>query len=295
MHEGQVDLSLEVARQLIDDQFPSWRHLPVRMVTSSGTLNRIVRIGDRLAARFPLVVQEPTAAREALRSEAAAARELAECSPVPAPVPVAFGEPGPGYPLPWAVQTWVPGRIATDEDPAGSDAFAEDLAGFIARLRACDTKGRRFSGGGRGGELPDHDDWVQLCLERSTALLDVRRLGLLWRELRVLPRVGSEVMSHGDLVPGNVLVDAGRLVGVIDGGGFGPADLALDLVGGWHLLDPSPREVLRRSLGCGDVEWLRGKAWALVQALGLVWYYVDSNPVMSGIGRRTLDRVLAMS
>lgn len=27
--------------------------------------------------------------------------------------------------------------------------------------------------------------------------------------------------------------------------------------------------------------------------MGVVWYYVESNPVMSRMGRRTLDRVLA--
>ena len=37
-------------------------------------------------------------------------------------------------------------------------------------------------------------------------------------------------MSHGDLIPGNVLVNDGRLVGILDCGGFGPADPALDLV-----------------------------------------------------------------
>jgi hypothetical protein len=32
-------------------------------------------------------------------------------------------------------------------------------------------------------------------------------------------------------------------------------------------------------------------AWALQQAMGLVWYYLDSNPTMSLWGRRTLDRI----
>jgi hypothetical protein len=27
--------------------------------------------------------------------------------------------------------------------------------------------------------------------------------------------------------------------------------------------------------------------------MGLVWYYVESNPAMSRMGRRTLDRILA--
>jgi hypothetical protein len=31
----------------------------------------------------------------------------------------------------------------------------------------------------------------------------------------------------------------------------------------------------------------------LVQAMGAVWYYVDSNPPMSRMGRRTLQRLLA--
>jgi aminoglycoside phosphotransferase (APT) family kinase protein len=99
-------------------------------------------------------------------------------------------------------------------------------------------------------------------------------------------------MTHGDLIPGNVLVADGRLVGVIDVGGAGPADPALDLVGAWHLLEAGPRAVLRADLRCGDVEWARGAAWALEQAMGVVWYYVESNPAMHRMGRRTVQRLL---
>ncbi|NLF05228.1 MAG: phosphotransferase [Actinomycetales bacterium] len=84
-----------------------------------------------------------------------------------------------------------------------------------------------------------------------------------------------------------------RSEGVLDVGGLWPADLALDLVGAWHLLEVGPRAALRDALGCGDVEWGRGRAWALEQAMGLVWYYEESNPVMSAIGRRTVGRLLA--
>jgi aminoglycoside phosphotransferase (APT) family kinase protein len=121
----------------------------------------------------------------------------------------------------------------------------------------------------------------------------VPRARALWAELRTLPRVEDDVMSHGDLTPPNVLVHAGRLVGVLDTGGFAPADPALDLVAGWHLLDDDQRERFREQLRCGDVQWRRGMAWALQQAMGLVWYYAQTNPVMSRWGRRTLDRVLA--
>ena len=87
-------------------------------------------------------------------------------------------------------------------------------------------------------------------------------------------------MTHGDLIPGNVLVSHGRLAGVIDVGGLGPADPALDLVGAWHLLEPGPRQALRADLGSDDLEWARGRAWAFEQAMGAVWYYTGSNPAM---------------
>jgi aminoglycoside phosphotransferase (APT) family kinase protein len=292
MHENQVDVTGDMVRLLVDEQFPQWRRLRLQEVIVEGTDNAIFRIGDDLTARFPLHAQDPDEALASLKSEAAALRELAACSPVPTPVPVALGAPGPGYPRPWAVQTWLPGRVATREDPGSSVAFADDLAGFITSLRAVDTRGRPFSGRGRGGHLPDHDGWMEVCFERSDGMLDVDPLRRLWGELRLLPRESPDAMSHKDLIPGNVLVRDRRLVGVLDGGGFGPADPALDLVSAWHLLEPEPREMLRRALGCGDVEWGRGMAWALQQAMGLVWYYAESNPTMSALGRRTLTRLL---
>src|SRR4029453_2489585 len=56
--------------------------------------------------------------------------------------------------------------------------------------------------------------------EHSKQLMDVPRLRQLWAVLRALPRgAAGDVMTHGDLIPGNVLVCDGRLVGVIDVGG----------------------------------------------------------------------------
>ena len=97
------------------------------------------------------------------------------------------------------------------------------------------------------------------------------RLRRLWDRLRDLPRAThQDVMTHGDLIPGNVLVRDGHLAGVLDVGGLGPADPALDLVAAWHLLEAGPRQSLRDDLGCGDLEWEPGKAWAFEQAMGVV-------------------------
>lgn len=291
MHADQLHVDAPIVRRLADVQFPQWRGLPVTQLRTCGTVNTIFRIGDDLAARFPLVGQVPALVRATLKAEAEAARELAGVASVPTPQPVAIGEPGAGYPLPWTVQTWLPGHDGTIEDPARSHAFAHDLVEFIAGMRALDTGGRRFEGVGRGGHLPDHDKWLDTCFRNSEDLLDVPLLREIWAELRKVPQVDQDAMCHGDLTPPNVLVQGGRLVGILDGGGFGPADPALDLVAAWHLLDETPRGILRRGLGCGDVQWQRGMAWAFQQAMGLPWYYRDSNPTMSRWGTRTLDRI----
>jgi aminoglycoside phosphotransferase (APT) family kinase protein len=293
MHAGQLTVSVETVRRLVDEQFPEWRGLPIRGVASQGTVNALFRIGDKFLARFPLEPGDVGSTWRWLQSEAQAARELLGRTRFRTPEPVARGEPGAGYPLPWSVQTWLPGTVATDQDPGESVAFAHDLAEFIHGVRAIGTRGRAFSGRGRGGEMRSHDAWMESCFERSEQLLDVPRLRRAWAIMRVLPRSAPDVMTHGDLIPGNVLVSSGRLAGVIDVGGMGPADPALDLVGAWHLLESGPRQVLRDDLKCEDLEWERGKAWAFEQSMGAVWYYVKSNPAMSLMGQRTLERILA--
>ena len=295
MHAGQLAVPPGTVRALLADQFPEWARLPVTPVEAEGTVHAIFRIGPRLAARFPLQPGDVDEVARGLHAEADAARELAAHTRFPVPEPVALGRPGHGYPLPWSVQSWLPGATATREDPAGSEGFAHDLAELIVDVRGIDVRGRTFAGLGRGGDLATHDEWMEICSGRSEGMLDVPRLRRLWGHFRALPRTAADVMTHGDLIPGNLLVSRARLVGVLDVGGLAAADPALDLVCAWHLLDTVPRRVLRAALGSDDLEWERGKAWAFQQAMGLVWYYAESNPAMSRLGRRTLERILTAS
>jgi aminoglycoside phosphotransferase (APT) family kinase protein len=293
MHPGQLSVSPATVRTLVAEQFPQWQHLHIHAVASPGTVNTIFRIGDELVARFPLMPDDVAAAQERLQHEAAAAEELIGHTPFATPRPIAIGEPGAGYPLPWSVNSWLPGQPATADDVSESDSFTMDLGQFINAVRAIDTRGRTFDGNGRGGDLFSHDEWMQECLAHSEGLLDVATLRAIWAEMRDLPRGDTpDVMNHGDLIPPNILVANGRLAGVLDVGGLGASDPALDLVSAWHLLDTERRQRLRDYLACDDAEWQRGRAWAFEQALGAVWYYVDSSPTMSAGCRRTLERIV---
>lgn len=295
MHPDQLPVPLSTVRALVAAQFPHWRDLQIRPVPSPGTVNAIFRIGDEFVARFPLLDDDGVAAvQERLRSEIAAAEELIGATRFATPRPVALGAPGEGYPLPWAVSSWLPGATVTADTCSQSDSFATDLGEFVSAVRSLDTHGRTYDGDGRGGDLRSHDEWMQECLAHSAGLLDVAPLRAIWAEMRDLPRGDTpDVMSHCDLIPPNTLVADGRLAGVLDVGGLGAADPALDLVCAWHFFDAERRRVFRDRIGSDDAEWQRGRAWAFEQAMGAVWYYVESSPTMSAGCRRTLERIVS--
>lgn len=292
MHDDQIDISTDDVRHMIDAQFPHWRGEPIRKLDTSGTVNAIFRIGDSLAARFPLRPSGAQAQQGYLEREFDAAMELVEISPFPVPRPVALGKPSGVFPMPWSVQTWLDGTLATGTNVAHADSLAYDLALLIKAMRAADTRRRTFEGHHRGGELARHDEWTEKCFQRSEHLFHVPTLRKLWSRMRTLPRPDADVMSHGDLQPANLLVEGDRLRGVLDTGGFAAADPALDLVCAWHLLDTGPREVLRAELGCSDIEWRRGRAWAFAQAIGLGWYYEQTNPLLHQTGLTTIGRIV---
>lgn len=292
MHDDQLAIDADQVAALVADALPELAGAPVEHLPGSGTVNAIFRVGDLLTVRFPLRPDDPEATRVVLEREADAADELVLACPFPTPRPVLVGAPGHGYPMPWSAQTWLDGRTATPTSCEDSTALARDLATLIQALRATGTRGRRFAGAGRGGVLTDHDAWIEECFAAGEGLVDTDALRQLWEWLRVLPREDPDVMSHTDLIPGNLLVDSNRLVGVLDGGGFRAADPALDLVCAWHLLGTDAREVLRQELSCSDLQWARGRAWAFEQAMGVFWYYQRTNPPMAEMGRTTLSRLL---
>ncbi|OAN41319.1 phosphotransferase [Microbacterium sp. H83] len=289
MHDGELTITEATAARLIAQRFPALATAPLRTVHAPGTVNTIVRIGDDLAARFPRLPESESV----LEAEAAAMRELAAASSVPTPRPYGLAAPASDYPSAWSVQTWIPGATAAHDSHAACASLAGDVAELIASLRAVDVGGRSFDGHGRGGDdLTAHDEWVEHCMGRSAHRLDPDRVRRLWHALRDLPPCGPDMMSHRDLTPFNLLVADDRLVGVLDGGAFGPADRALDLVAAWHLFDARRRLLVRERLDVRDAEWRRGAAWALQQAMGLVWYYELSNPAMSALGLSTMHRLL---
>jgi aminoglycoside phosphotransferase (APT) family kinase protein len=76
----------------------------------------------------------------------------------------------------------------------------------------------------------------------------------------------APVWVHGDFAASNILVQNGKLSGIIDFGGMGVGDPACDLVITWTFLKGKSREIFIEEMSLDADTWLRAKAWALWKA-----------------------------
>ena len=288
MHADEVDTDVPLVRRLLAAQFPQWAGLPIEPVLSSGTQNAVYRLGPDMSVRLPRI--DPGA-----RGVAAEQRwtvELAPLLPVAIPVALGRGEPAEGYPWQWSVCRWVAGENPVAGRLADPDGLAEDLAGFIGALGRIDAADG--PGAYRGGPLSGVDRATRAAVAELRGQVDTVAVSAAWdRALAAEPWTGRPVWVHSDLMPGNLVVDRGRLTGVIDFGTVGVGDPACDMIVAWYLLPAGAREVLRARSGVDRATWDRGRGWALSMAVIQLPYYQHTNPVLADGARLVIREVLA--
>ena len=209
-------------------------------------------------------------------------------------MPLAAGRPAECYPFDWSVYTWLPGEN-TNGTIDDLDRAATDLAAFVRALRRVDTTGAHpRPPGGRGGPLAEQDEQVRRSIERLGDRISGDAALRSWEEsLDAPPWAGEEVWVHGDLLPGNLLVVDGRLSAVIDWGGLNAGDPACDLQPVWNVFLGDSRARYLAELEVDEASWLRGRGWALYQAVSALAYYWDTNPGMIRQASHALAQVLA--
>ena len=293
MHVDEVEIDAALVRRLLLGQFPRWAELPIAAVSSAGTDNAIYRLGEDLAVRLP---RRREAAGQ-IDKEHRWLPRLAPQLPLAIPIPVELGEPAVGYPYPWSVCRWLEGEDAVVEPITDLFGAAVDLARFVVALHAIDSSDGPSPGthnSQRGVPLAQRDAQVRAAIASLHGILDTDAATGAWEAALRAPVWDSPpVWLHGDLHPGNLLVRHGRLSAVIDFGCLGVGDPACDLMVAWTLLTGEAREKFRGGLAVDDAAWARGRGWALSFALIALPYYLETNPVLVGIARRTIDEVLA--
>jgi aminoglycoside phosphotransferase (APT) family kinase protein len=293
MHAGERDVDPPLVRSLLESQLPQWADLSVERVRSAGTDNAIYRLGDDMAIRLPRI----EAAVGQVGKEQRWLPRLAPHLPLDVPVPLARGEPGAGFPWPWSVYRWLPGEDGDRAAVTDPRECALRLAELVTALQAIDPSGGPSPGehnAGRGVPLVARDGYVRDALSDLGGEIDVEAAAAAWEASVSAPEwTGAPAWLHGDLAPGNLLIDEGRLRAVIDFGCLGVGDPACDVMVAWTFVAADHRETFRAALRVDDATWMRARGWALSVALIALPYYRDTNPVLAGNARRWIAEVLA--
>jgi aminoglycoside phosphotransferase (APT) family kinase protein len=286
MPVAEVDVDEDLVRRLLADQFPDLAALAVTLL-AQGWDTVVFRLGDDHVVRLP----RRQLAADAFANEQAWLATLAPGLPLPVPSTLHLGRPALGYPWAWSVCPWIPGETADVTPPTDGLQAATDLGAFLRALhRPAPPDAPRNPW--RGVPLRERGDRFE---EHLGAVDGVDRAAIRrqWRLVVEVPdHAGPPRWFHGDLHPANVLVDAGRVSGVIDFVDLAAGDPATDLAVAWMLFDdPAHRDALRATAGSpDDSTWARAAGWALALALAILASSADHER-MAAIGRRTLERV----
>lgn len=290
LHDDEFLTTPELVRAMVAASFPRWADRAIARIGRSGTMNALYRLGDDLVVRLP----RRENAIEQLYFERDWLPKLATALPVRVPEQVELSDPVAGYPFPWGIYRWIDG-VHPDPASAGpdgrADALAEDLAAFAVAMRKLNPAGARA--GYRTGPLHDRDDYVREWTARADGLTDTAAVLRIWETALAAPAWHRPpVWAHSDLLAGNVLVEADRLVAVLDFGAAGVGDPACDAGAAWNLL---PRRSWRRfwsTAGFDEDTLARARGWAMTGIGGAV-YYRPTNPAFSDAGFAILNNVIA--
>ncbi|MFZ2443163.1 MAG: phosphotransferase, partial [Ilumatobacteraceae bacterium] len=305
IHDDEPDTSEPVARALLEAECPQWARSRLEYLTTSGTDNAMWRVrldhGPDVVLRLP---RRPRAAA-GVAQEVAVLQQLKAASIssiVTTPTVRHVGRPHEVFPHHWSVLEWIGGADAwtlrNSLDGRPLDALANDLARAVTAIAEVDADGvRQRPPGSRGGPLRPLLDrlggWLDGPEWNAASLIDVDAVKRLAAEAHeVVDEPVTEGFVHGDLIPGNLLLDGHRLTAIIDWGGAGCGDTAQDLAAAWSVLTAAERPAFKESVGADEAAWIRGRTFELEHAVGGVLYYVPRAHPLGDVMTRTLGRIL---
>jgi aminoglycoside phosphotransferase (APT) family kinase protein len=231
--DPEVVVDASAARRLIARQAPELADAPMEVI-GAGWDNTVVLVDGRWTFRFP----RRQIAVPGVRREIELLPRLAGHLPLPVPQPMWVGVPDDAFRWPWFGAGHLGGRELPEAGiPDDRRApLAEQLGEFLRALHAPMLRSRLGAGmpidPNRRADMAFRVPATRTHLERLAA-------GGLWQppleveallaDAARLPPSPHLSIVHGDLHARHVLVDGGRVTGVIDWGDVCLGDPAIDL------------------------------------------------------------------
>lgn len=284
---AEVVIDRALVAGLLADQHPDLAGLPLEEL-EAGWDNAMFRLGEGLAVRLP----RREVGADLIAHEQDWLPALAPRLTLAVPAPVRRGGPGRGYPWRWSVLPWLAGQAADlrEPDPGEGPAFGR----FLRSLHQPAPAGAPANPW-RGVPLPGRAPIVEARMERAAAASDAitPEVRAVWRAALEAPIDVEPTWLHGDLHPRNVLVEGGRLAGVIDWGDITAGDRATDLAAIWMLFgDAGARRAALEAYGpVSEATLRRARGWAVLFGVMLLDSGLVDHPRHAVLGARALRRV----
>ncbi|MBM4222325.1 MAG: aminoglycoside phosphotransferase family protein [Gammaproteobacteria bacterium] len=294
MHDNEIILTEKDVYLLLKNQFPDLASLKLSYIPESGTENALFRLGNEYVVRLPRFLLSKDAFEKnekTLTKEFSYLPYLASYLSFPIAKPLFKGDPTAAYPFFWSISRYNEGHNPPFEQANEYNDLAKDLAQFLNQFHEIPVKQAPSSR--RGIKLIYQDEETQNALAQLKDDIDVSIAKTLWDTLKNIPYWPKDpVWIHGDLLPGNILIQNNRLAGIIDFSDLGLGDPACDLIPAWCLFNTQSRQIFRKNLNdVDDNTWLRGKGWALSIALILLPYYKSRSPIMTVLAQQMLKNI----
>lgn len=297
---AEVRIDEELVRRLVKAQAGTIPGAAAMVLTrtASGWDSEVWRLGEALAVRLPRRALAAPLVLHEHRSLAVVGPSI-EATGVRVPAPIVRGAPSEGYPWAWSVVPWIDGTHGIDVMRPERAGWADQLAAALAALhvpapadhpvnpvRGVPLATRAAAFGERLGSLAD---------SRVVGTAEARALADAWESGLASPAWSRPpVWIHGDLHPGNLVADGGRLVGIIDFGDVTGGDPAYDLAVAWLAFEPAGRTRFIDATGdrYDSATWVRARAWAAaVTAMLLI--HSDDEPDYAAAGRSALEEIVS--
>lgn len=281
-----MEITVELVKELIEEQFPQYKNLEVRPVEKSGHDNRTFHLGNEMTVRLPsaqgYVAQ--------VQKENQWLPYLQEHLDYPISKPIAVGKPNVHYPYPWSINQWIEGETLFEDTTLDKKQLAKELNLALRKLQTIDcTDGPKgaLHNYYRGCDPVVYDAQTKEALVKLKDRLPTDILGRLWQKCVDAKYKGKDVWVHGDVAPGNILVQNHQFYGLIDFGVLGTGDPACDYAMAWTYFDKESKDIFLDGLDEGMIDRARG--WALWKALIT---YDDTNIDFRENARKTIQVIL---
>jgi len=261
-------ITVSLVKNLIEEQFPQYTHLPILEVEKQGHDNRTFRLGKEMLVRLP---SSEGYVRQ-VEKEHKWLKVLAPHLPLPVPEPIAMGKPSLYYPWIWSIYRWLDGKSANsiEVDDELLNSIALELAHFLKALHQFDPAGAPTPGlhnWWRAAHTSVYDSETRALIIKLKHLIDESKATSIWERAIASKWNKDPVWVHGDVASGNILVKDNKLGSIIDFGCMGIGDPACDLTIAWTFCKNKSREKFRSSMDLDSDTWDRARGWALWKAL----------------------------